>query len=485
MREDMRKIERNMELVHERVLMKAKSKQQDAVTPSSSKMREFKPPEDDNDISEYSKKRFAPQSKRKIMWAVNMYNHWRQNRMTKPGVPYQIIQANLEMMNGFTQSDLCYSMCRFVREVKKLDGSDYPPNTIRELVVMIQMFMHENGIFWKLLDNAAFLSLRNVVDNTMKQRHSEGLGVRRSSDIISLDNENSLFGQGVLGDENPLQLLRTMIYIIGMHCALRGGIEHNKLRRPGCNSQFSVEKDDRGLERLVYKEDPLQKNNQGGLVCKGRSKVVYVYGATDKKRCPVTLFKKYVRLLPQTTSCAKFYLRCKKKQLPNLWYCDQPYGVNRIKSAVKEMCKEGGLIGHYTNHSLRATCASRMFDQNVPEQIIKEVTGHRSDCVRVYKRTGDHLRQVASNVVAGESLLDKDQNAENNVTSNEEEGKGEDCKETKALSYAQMMKNVIRTRGELRVKKFNRCKLRAKSALSKAKRFTIDLNLNMNVVKKG
>ena len=181
-----------------------------------------------------------------------------------------------------------------------------------------------------------------------------------------------------------------------MHCALKGGVEHNNLRRPGCNSQVTIERDDRGIERLVYPEDPLQKTNQGGLTSKSSAKTVFVYGASDVRKCPVRLYKKYIALMPQTLSCRKMYLRCRKTRSPSLWYCDQPYGVNKVKNVVKEMCKEAGVEGHYTNHSLRATCASRMYSKNIPEQIIKETTGHRSECVRVYKRTGDHLREAAS-----------------------------------------------------------------------------------------
>ena len=315
------------------------------------------------------------------MWTVNLYNDWRIQRLSDGVVSVEIVNANLDLLGSFNEKDLAFALSRFVREVKKLDGSDYPPNTIRELVIMIQMYLHENSIFWKLLDQPEFLPLRNVVDNTMKERHCAGLGVCKSSDIITLDHEDKLFNQGVLGHYSAEQLLKTIIYMIGMHCALHGGSEHNNLRQPGCMSQFTFDRDSSGRQRLVYKEDPLQKTNQGGLTCKGTSKIVYIYEASCKERCPVFLFKKYVGLLPQTLSCKKFYLRPRKIPLPNVWYCDQLYGVNKIKTTVKEICKSGGLEGNFTNHSLRATCASRLFDQNVPEQIIKEITGHKSDCV--------------------------------------------------------------------------------------------------------
>ena len=199
-------------------------------------------------------------------------------------------------------------MCRFVREVRKLDGQEYPPNTLREMVILIQMFMHENSVNWKLLDDAEFQILRNVVDNTMKQRHAMGMGVCQSSKSISVQNENQMFRSRALGEENPIQFLRTVIYMIGLHCALRGGVEHNKLRRPNCEGQVKLERDSCGFQCMVYHEDPLQKTNQGGLTSKGNNKTVFVYPSTDVTRCPVRIFSKYLNLMLNTMRCKKLYL---------------------------------------------------------------------------------------------------------------------------------------------------------------------------------
>ena len=450
---------------------------------TAKKCREFKAPEDDINITNFSKKKFAPQSKRKILWAVNMYSDWRKYRKQQPMPPREIVSADLDVIGSFTKDDLCFSLSRFVREVKKIDGSDYPPNTIRELVLMIQMHLHENEVYWKLLDDPVFLCLCNVVDNTMKERHAQGLGVRKSSEIISLDVENKLFESGILGESSPLQLLRTVIYMLGLHCALRGGIEHNNLRRPGCNSQISLETDKRGKSCMVYWEDPLQKTNQGGLVCKNRNKIVHVYLSSNPIRCPIRLYKKYIGLLPQSMSCRKLYLRCKKRMNPRVWYCDQPYGMNKIKNTVKEICKEAGIDGKYTNHSLRATCASCMYDRQVPEQIIKEVTGHKSDCVHVYKRTSEVLKENASKMVSGETSPKKVKvEVENDVV---KEGKNLPKVDVdgNVLSFEQMIENVKKTQMEIRKKLYPKSRLKAKKILNKAKKLTIDLNLNMKVNK--
>jgi hypothetical protein len=42
--------------------------------------------------------------------------------------------------------------------------------------------------------------------------------------------------------------------------------------------------------------------------------------------------------------------------------------------------------GFYSNHSLRATCATRLFQCGVDEQLIAAKTGHRSLAIRSYKR---------------------------------------------------------------------------------------------------
>ena len=265
--------------------------------------REFKRPDDEDKINELSHRSFALQSKKKIRWAVNMYKDWRHGRILDPFVPCQIKRADLSNLFTFSVGDFEYSVARFIREVKRVDNKDYPPATLREIVIMLQMFMQENGINWKLLDGEQFPVLRNVLDNTMKERTAEGLGSRQSSAIIAMKDENTMFNMGVLGDENAQQLLDTVIYMLGLHLALRGGVEHSRLRRPGFDCQIKIGYDSFGRKRMIYTEDPLQKTNQGGLVGKRSTKTVYVYCSSESRKCPVRIFEKYVRLLPPAKSC--------------------------------------------------------------------------------------------------------------------------------------------------------------------------------------
>lgn len=64
---------------------------------------------------------------------------------------------------------------------------------------------------------------------------------------------------------------------------------------------------------------------------------------------------------------------------------------------MKEMCQKAGHTGNFTNHSGKVTCATRLFEANVDEQLIRRQTGHRSTAVRCYKRpTTDHDVMVSN-----------------------------------------------------------------------------------------
>ena len=258
-----------------------------------------------------------------------------------------------------------------------------------------------------------------------------------------------------------------------------------------------------GQEILVYREDPLQKTNQGGLDSKPHNKIVKVFPSSNMCRCPVRLFGKYIGLLPSGKSRGKLYLRPKLKKTPIVWYNDQLYGKNKISGTVKTLCKLANLQGKFSNHSLRATSASRMFDNKVPEQVIKEIRGHKSECVHVYKCTSDAMLKTASASIGGNGQVhdvegDSDnEKIENLVCSDDKQRLKE------SLSACQMIKNVVKTRIEMckRNKKgvvsqiakkllnFNKMKLAKKqikglkSNNKTSDRLVIDLNVNVKYVK--
>ncbi|XP_071119253.1 uncharacterized protein [Haliotis cracherodii] len=71
-----------------------------------------------------------------------------------------------------------------------------------------------------------------------------------------------------------------------------------------------------------------------------------------------------------------------------------------LQVTVKRLCKTSGIEGMKINHSLRATAATRLYQGDVDEQMICEITGHRSDAVRNYKRTSDNQKATVSDILS-------------------------------------------------------------------------------------
>ena len=82
------------------------------------------------------------------------------------------------------------------------------------------------------------------------------------------------------------------------------------------------------------------------------------------------------------------------------WFTLQVIGQNALASMVKRMF---GVQGK-TNHSLRATGATRLFEANVPEKLIQERTGHKSvDALRLYEHTFVRQQKSVSAVICPRS----------------------------------------------------------------------------------
>ena len=105
----------------------------------------------------------------------------------------------------------------------------------------------------------------------------------------------------------------------------------------------------------------------------------------------VYLLDLYLKRLPPY-AFQENVLYCRSKPKPPAdksrpWYKDCPVGKNKLGSFISEMYTEVG-IPHKTNHSLRATGATTLFQNKVPEKIIQKTTGHRSlEALRKYEHT--------------------------------------------------------------------------------------------------
>ena len=235
-----------------------------------------------------------------------------------------------------TKDELCFSLTRFTLEAKKKSGSLTQLNPSM-IVISIQLYLAMHGREMRLLNDPEFVSLKNTLDTRMKDLTDQGIRVRRrQAEVITEEEEENMWDTGVLGDERPQQLGDTLLYMLGLHFALRAGSEHRNLRYT--NSQISVQEDSTGLKYLCYTED-VSKNRQGGLKHrKIAPKCVRAYeNKQNPKRCIVHLYEKYVSHRPTSGKCSPaLYLRPLVKPNSNVWYSCQPIGINCLSGTVSK-----------------------------------------------------------------------------------------------------------------------------------------------------
>ena len=322
----------------------------------------------------------TPENTRKRdKWAMNIlstWNTWRKKQWAENGGACIVLRDFDEMC----KEDLDFVLQEFIPSIRKEDKSEYPPSSLRSIVSGI--FSHFRRVLnrhWDFFKDVEFSKSRAVLDAKMRQLTRAGhCGVRRKAEPISQKMEDTMWSSGILGDDNPKKLLHTVLYMLGVHFALRSRSEHRALRF-GKNSQLQLLVKD-GVECLQYRED-CSKTRQGGLkdrFVEPKEGIVFSDGLVDSKRDLVLLYKKYVSHRPTNTKTDAFYLRPLANPKGDIWYCDQAVGVNMIAQVVKNLTSNIDSSGYFTNHSLRRTCVSRLNQAGIPIEGVKKKTGHRT-----------------------------------------------------------------------------------------------------------
>jgi hypothetical protein len=149
--------------------------------------------------------RLAPSTEKKIKWAIDLFRGWQLQRNEKaianPAMNISPIYVTLEEM---TKDEINYSVSRFICEVKKMNGEEYPGETLHELVICIQLHFDLKGKPLKFLSDPHYLQVKNTLDSLMQDRAKAGLGLRRKqAEIITLQEEELLWQKDVFGSKTP------------------------------------------------------------------------------------------------------------------------------------------------------------------------------------------------------------------------------------------------------------------------------------------
>ena len=195
-----------------------------------------------------------------------------------------------------------------------------------------------------------------------------------------------------------LKSFSVLFFYVGLNFALRGVQEQHDL----VPAQFvRVLLDTKVYNASVYYEytEFLSKNNQNRFKdINSKNKTARAYAIPGSERCLVKLLDFYLPLLPPGSPY--FYMQgldAFPSDPAKSAFKKQRVGVNMLKNMLSELSRMSGVGVHYTNHSLRATSITRMFNNGIPEKVIAETSGHKSaKALQCYERTSSVQQQAVT-----------------------------------------------------------------------------------------
>ena len=149
---------------------------------------------------------------------------------------------------------------RFCAFVRKQDGTDYEPGSLKVMQAALDRHLKEKGYSLSIIKDREFLSSRKVLEGKARKLRNEGKGkLPNKSRSLTREEEEVLWECGQLGNSSPRSLLYTMLWLLSQHLGLRGCQEHYTMNV----EDFTLNKDDNGNEFITFAEGPT-KTRQGG-----------------------------------------------------------------------------------------------------------------------------------------------------------------------------------------------------------------------------
>ena len=107
-------------------------------------------------------------------------------------------------------------------------------------------------------------------------------------------------------------------------------------------------------------------------------------------------------------SCHVFQMVKERIQTDDpVWYTGQPLGKNTMSVMIKRISEKAGLSRSFTNHSVRATCITKLAKAGVPDSVIMATSGHkRAESLLSYNRHSN-LQRKRTAAVLDEEVIDE------------------------------------------------------------------------------
>ncbi|XP_017473394.1 PREDICTED: zinc finger MYM-type protein 4 [Rhagoletis zephyria] len=280
----------------------------------------------------------------KYTFGVNAWKQWVMTKnadIEKSSTRRRPFKTELLQM---TADELNYSLCLFVKEVRKPNGTEYAPDTIYYLVLGIQQYLYENGRIDNIFTDPYYERFTDCLDEVARKF---SVLYNDSQYIVTRVEEEHLWECKQLGAHSPHVLLSTLMFFNTKHFNLTTVEEHMQLsfshimkhwKRSAQNAKMP------GTRNVLLRFYP----PQAGLDANPRKKKVYEQQENEENplRCPVRLYEFYLSKCPESVKTRNdvFYLQPERSCVPDspVWYSTQALSQESLQKMLHrvKMVKE-------------------------------------------------------------------------------------------------------------------------------------------------
>lgn len=340
------------------------------------------------DISELKTVAINKNTSRSTKQWLAVFNSWRESRH---------LEVNIANM---APADLDKVLGQFYAEVKRKDGDDYEPESLRIMQSAIERHLKENDYPVSIVRGREFHNSQEILNAKAISLREQGKGKRpNKSQPLNHDEESTLWTNGQLGDTNGRVLTNTNFKNLTEQLGLRGRQEHHD----AYVEDFVVRNHEDGSVSVEFEENPT-KTRSGGLSIKRRTSKQIMWSTDGGEKDPVRLFKLWLSKRPLgMKDNGPLYLGIiNRPKTSDVWYMKIRMGENTIGKIVKTMAGSLKSDKKLTNHSMRKTLVSKLKKAGHPRHIIKEITGHaRESSLDDYDEVDELQRREISHAISG------------------------------------------------------------------------------------
>lgn len=293
-------------------------------------------------ISQQPKERPDANNHLKFTYGVNAWKHWvvgKNAELEKQRAQGKYMKTFETDILKLRADELNFTLCMFVKEVKKPNGESYAADSIFYLVLGIQEYLFENGRIDNIFTDVYYEPFTSALHEVVADFK---LPVNELGYFVTRIEEEHLWESKQLGAHSPNVLLNTLVYFNTKYFQLKTVDQHLKLsfshimkhwkktplnNKPGQQQRTVL---------LRYYPPPLkgQKNEE-------RKMYEQHENHENPLRCPVKLYEFYLSKCPESTKNRNdmFYLQPERSCVPDspVWYSAQLLNTKAMEKMLARL----------------------------------------------------------------------------------------------------------------------------------------------------